>query len=108
MSEPIDDSSLKDLNNKIQTAKSGDEQKPKTDDHHSSAQIAWRMVMELVVGIAVGFGIGYGLDLLLGTLPLFLIVFVLLGFAAGVKTMLMTAKEIQRDNPLRIEEREKV
>ena len=42
-----------------------------------------------------GLGIGYGLDHLLGTLPLFLIIFTILGFAAGVRTMMRTAQEVQ-------------
>jgi len=65
------------------------------EDNHSQAQLAWRMVIELVAGLAIGFGIGYGLDTLLGTMPLFLVLFILLGFAAGVKTMLRSAKEMQ-------------
>lgn len=58
-------------------------------------EVAWRMVIELVAGIAIGFGIGYGLDVLFGTMPVFLVLFVLLGFAAGVKVMLRTALELQ-------------
>lgn len=46
----------------------------------------------------MGLGIGYGLDHLLGTLPLFLIIFIMLGFAAGVRTMMRTAEEVQRKN----------
>ena len=53
------------------------------------------MVIELVAGLGIGFGIGYGLDVLFGTLPIFLLLFVMLGLAAGVKTMLRSAKEIQ-------------
>ena len=53
------------------------------------------MVIELVSGLGIGFGIGYGLDILLGTLPILLVLFTLLGFAAGVKTMLRTAQEFQ-------------
>ncbi len=53
------------------------------------------MVIELVAGIAIGFGMGYGLDSLFGTIPIFLVLFTLLGFAAGVKTMIATAAELQ-------------
>jgi len=35
-----------------------------------------------------------GLDALFGTRPLLLTVFTLLGFAAGVKTMIRTAREV--------------
>ena len=53
------------------------------------------MVIELVSGLMIGFGIGYGLDHLLGTIPIFLVLFTILGLAAGVKTMLRSAQEIQ-------------
>lgn len=58
----------------------------------SQGEVAWRMVIELVTGMLLGMGIGYGLDVLAGTLPIFLIIFSLMGFAAGVKTMLGTAR----------------
>ena len=58
----------------------------------------WRMVIELVVGLLVGFGIGLGIDILLNTKPLFLIIFTLLGFIAGVKTMLNTAKTMKQES----------
>ena len=70
-------------------------EKPHQEQHYSQANLAWRMVIELVAGLGIGFGIGYGLDTLLGTLPLFLVLFVFAGFAAGVKTMLRSAKEVQ-------------
>ena len=58
----------------------------------------WRMVIELVVGMLIGFGIGLGLDIFLNTKPLFLIIFTLLGFIAGVKTMLNTAKTMKQES----------
>ena len=64
-------------------------------DHYSQAQLAWRMVIELVPGLAIGFGIGYGLDWAFGTMPVFLVLFIFAGLAAGVKTMLRSAKEVQ-------------
>ncbi len=57
--------------------------------------MAWRMIIELVTGMLIGMGIGYGLDVLFGTLPICLILFSLLGFAAGIKTMLRTAAEMK-------------
>lgn len=72
--------------------------KPKADAPmagHDQAHLAWRMVIEIVAGIGIGFGIGYGLDYLLGTTPLLMILFIFLGFAAGIKTMMRTAAEFQ-------------
>ena len=73
-------------------------EKPRGDEHYSGAQPGWRMVTELVAGLGIGLTIGYGLDWLFGTLPIFLVVFTLLGFAAGVNVMLRTAKEIQNEH----------
>lgn len=67
---------------------------PKPLASHDQAHIAWRMVIELVAGLGIGFGIGYGLDYVLGTMPVMLILFIFLGFAAGVKTMMRTAAEL--------------
>ncbi|MAS42156.1 MAG: F0F1 ATP synthase subunit I [Rhodobacteraceae bacterium] len=62
------------------------------------AEFAWRMVIDLVAGVGVGGAIGWGLDTLVGTKPLFLLVFILLGFGAGVRVMLQSAKDLQRRN----------
>jgi ATP synthase protein I len=55
------------------------------------------MVLELVTGMLLGLAIGYGLDVLFGTRPIFLILFALLGFAAGIKTMMGTARQMAKD-----------
>ncbi len=69
-------------------------QKSQTAKGFSQGEVAWRMVLELTTGIVMGVGIGYGLDRLFGTLPVFLAIFALVGFAAGVRTMLGTAREL--------------
>jgi ATP synthase protein I len=38
-------------------------------------------------------------------LPIFMIIFTLLGFVAGIRTMLSTAKEVQRDQASRLSEK---
>ena len=95
MPDPTGEDPLNDLDTRIEAAKMATDPEYKMDDHNSGAHLAWRMVIELVAGIAIGFGIGYGLDVLFGTLPIFLVIFILLGFVAGVKTMLGTAQEVQ-------------
>ncbi len=59
--------------------------------------MAWRMVIEMVSGLGIGFGIGYGLDVLMGTMPWMMVLFTLLGLAAGVKVMLRSAKEMNEE-----------
>ena len=68
----------------------------KAGDKFTAAGMAWRMTLELVVGGLVGAAMGWGLDALFGTLPLFLIVFILLGFAAGVRTVMRSADELRK------------
>lgn len=46
--------------------------------------LAFRVSVELVSALAVGLGIGWLLDLWLETSPWLMIVFIVLGFAAGV------------------------
>ena len=58
----------------------------------------WRMVIELVTGMLLGVSLGMALDYVVGSEPLFLIVFSLLGFMAGVKTMMATAKKMNETN----------
>ena len=58
----------------------------------------WRMVVELVTGMLLGICLGMALDYLVGSEPIFLIVFSLLGFMAGVKTMIATAKKMNETN----------
>lgn len=68
---------------------------PSKDSHFSAASQGWRMVIELVSGLGIGLAVGYGLDVLFGTMPIFLVLFVMLGFAAGVRVMLGTAGEFK-------------
>ncbi len=96
MTDPDERAKLRDLEDRINALKAPKEVKPHTDEHYSQAQLAWRMVIELVAGLLIGFGIGYGLDHLLGTMPIFLVLFTLLGLAAGIKVMIRSAQEIQQ------------
>jgi ATP synthase protein I len=51
----------------------------------------FRLSSELVAGVVVGAGLGWGIDRLLGIAPWGLIVFLLLGFAAGVLNVMRSA-----------------
>jgi ATP synthase protein I len=96
MADRAEEDRLKALDARIAAAKAAVEGPRKTgEDGHRNAQLAWRMVIELVAGLLIGFGIGYGLDSLFGTMPIFLVLFILAGFAAGVKTMLRSAQDMQ-------------
>lgn len=95
MSDQSHRARLKALQERIEAAEAVAEPKSRFEEHHSQAQLAWRMVIELVAGLGIGFGIGYGLDVLLGTSPWLMIVFIFLGFAAGIQTMMRSAAEVR-------------
>ena len=98
MSEGPDKKSLVQLSQRIAFAKNAGKKISPRQHHEAEVQSAWRMVIELVTGMVVGFGIGYGLDYIFNTLPIFLVTFTLLGFAAGVRIMMQTAKDLQKTN----------
>ena len=94
MSDEDDAARLRRLNERLDAARPKPA-RPHMEEHYSQAHLAWRMVIELVAGLGIGFGIGYGLDALFGTRPWLMVAFTLLGFAAGVKTMISSAREVQ-------------
>ena len=57
----------------------------------SAMALGFRLSSELVAGVVVGAGIGWGFDRLLSTSPFGFIVFLLLGFVAGVVNVVRTA-----------------
>ena len=54
----------------------------------------YRLVAEFVAGTLVGGLIGFGLDKLIGTMPIFFILFLLLGFGAGILNMARAANKV--------------
>jgi ATP synthase protein I len=64
-------------------------QRPTADP--SGIARGFRLSVELVAGVLVGDGIGWLLDWWLGISPLGMIVFLLLGFAAGVLNVMRAA-----------------
>jgi ATP synthase protein I len=99
MAENPDPERLRDLESRIAAVK-GKPQKTKTESGKafSQGEMAWRMVIELVTGMLLGLSIGFGLDFVFGTRPIFLVIFALLGFAAGVRTMLRTAQTMATEH----------
>ena len=68
----------------------------------SQSNIAFRFATELVAALIVGGGIGWGLDWLCGRLgfhtkPVLMIVFFVLGIAAGIRNVMSAAKEINAE-----------
>jgi ATP synthase protein I len=57
----------------------------------SAMALGFRLSSELIAGVVVGALIGWGIDHLLSTSPWGMIVFVLLGFTAGVVNVIRSA-----------------
>lgn len=74
------------------------ERKPKpgpADDEQRAASTGYaqavKLSSEFIAAVAVGFAIGFGIDRFLGTKPWGMIVFLLLGFGAGVLNVMRSA-----------------
>jgi ATP synthase protein I len=68
----------------------------------SQSSIAFRFATELVAALIVGGGLGWGIDWLFGhfgfhTRPAFMIVFFVLGAAAGIRNVMRAANEINAE-----------
>ena len=96
MGEGNAENPLKSLEEKIRAAKKAVEPEKPVQNKFSAAEVGWRMIIELTAGVFIGFGLGYGLDFLFGTKPVFILLLTLLGFASGVKTMMKSARELQK------------
>ena len=75
---------------KIGTDQSGNEQDT-AQAKASAMAMGFRLSSELVAGVLVGAALGWGFDRLLSTSPWGLIVFLLLGFIAGVINVMRAA-----------------
>ncbi|ARO13467.1 ATP synthase protein I [Ketogulonicigenium robustum] len=86
---------LQALEDRLREVRKRDAPQVRPDRDFSQADLAWRMVIEMVAGIGIGATIGYGLDTLFGTKPFLMIIFLFLGLVAGVRTMIRSANEVQ-------------
>jgi ATP synthase protein I len=75
---------------KVGTDQSGTESGDKAA-RASAMALGFRLSSELIAGVVVGAAIGWGFDRLLSTSPFGFIVFVLLGFTAGVFNVVRSA-----------------
>jgi ATP synthase protein I len=73
-------------------------EKPVAERSQSDFGPAFKFAGELVVGVVVGGGLGWALDKQFGTAPWFMIVLVILGFAAGLLNVVRAAQRAQVQN----------
>jgi ATP synthase protein I len=80
--------SLEDVETRLKTAEGvRREATARSESRRASAKsqsIGFRIAAELVAAVLVGGAIGYGLDLWLETAPVFMVLMLLLGFAAAL------------------------
>ncbi len=91
-------SSSKDLKDRI--GKAQQENAPKAARGLKEATAyskATRLVAELVAGFVLGAVMGIGLDKIFGTAPWMLIIFFILGTAAGILNVMRASKDLVKD-----------
>lgn len=94
---PDEDDRLKALEIRLQAARARGKQLEKPPSRGVALGKAFRLVTELVVGLVVGGFIGWYLDQWLGTTPVMLLIFFVLGVAAGVLNVMRTAQSFGAD-----------
>ena len=82
---------------KVGTDQSGNEQDA-AQAKASAMAVGLRLSSELVAGVLVGAALGWGFDRLLSTSPWGLIVFLLLGFIAGVINVMRAASVMAKQS----------
>ena len=87
--QPSSDQAIKDIEERLYSLRRealGTSVRP-AEDSRSVGQLMWlafNVVSDLIAGVICGLGIGYGIDYWLGTRPVFIAVFLILGCIAGV------------------------
>lgn len=85
------------LNRKLDDQRAADEKAVRKSESNSSGYAqAMKLSSEFIAGVLVGAGIGWVADQWLGTTPIGLIIFLLLGFAAGVLNVLRSAGVVEQ------------
>jgi len=100
MTEPDQPPELPELKQrlgKIRDRRAGEQKKPSSRSRGASdIGVGAKVVVDMVAGVGVGGGIGWGLDWWLGTKPWLLVVFLMLGFVAGLLNVIRTADQASR------------
>ncbi len=89
---------FKELDSRLQAAQARrTPHKPSRKYDNSGVGAAFRIAVDIVAGIGVGVAIGFFLDRWLDTTPWLLIVFFILGSAAGIRNVFKTAARLEQD-----------
>ena len=90
-----DQNDIRNLQEKIQAAKKSSS--PDATNAPKPIGKIMKVVVEIVAAMAVGLGIGILADNYFETRPLFIIIFFLLGSAAGILNVFRVAKSLQNN-----------
>ncbi len=90
-----DQNDIRNLHEKIQAAKKSSA--PNAPNAPKPIGKIMKVVVEIVAAMAVGLGIGILADNYFETRPLFIIIFFLLGSAAGILNVFRVAKSLQNN-----------
>jgi ATP synthase protein I len=89
---------LHDLEGKVRDARLRHEPAPsEAQDRGSAMGQALKLSTEMIAGVAVGGFIGWALDRLFGTAPILMVVFLILGAAAGILNVIRSAQRRQAE-----------
>lgn len=94
--EPPRRERLKNLSDKISKTREKRDPPPREAGNAKMLGLAWRLTIEILAGIGVGGFVGWWLDKWFGTAPLFLLVLLFLGMAAGLLNSVRTVAEMRR------------
>lgn len=102
------DERLRALREKIEAGRRRDAERTGEGTKSSMAGVAEALKLgsEFVAGVIVGAAFGWAFDYFLGTSPWGLIVFLLLGFAAGTLNVLRATGRVAEPDPRRIRQRD--
>jgi len=88
--DPKDLNALAERLDEARQRENGRPQKPPV----ASLGVAFRFGTELVAAVAVGVAMGWGLDWVFGTRPVFILIMFMLGAAAGMRNVIVLAREL--------------
>ena len=91
----VDNKQIRSLNQRIKKAK--DKSNEGQEKSPSPIGKAMKIVVEIVAAMAVGLVVGILLDNYFDTRPIFIIIFFLLGSAAGILNVFRVAKSLQKN-----------
>ena len=89
------DPELNSLDERLKNARAKSEGPADVEEQVSPLGMAMRLGLELVVGVVIGLIVGRFLDDWLDMAPTWTIIFILLGFAAGIRNVIREATRMQ-------------